>query len=195
MKRFTALIFALLMIVSLFSACSDKTTESTTTKINETTAETATTQANATQTEPKTTAASATTAATATTTAAAKSEIPDAVPSDLKDVAALNKFATDLYIKYVKVNIFTAPASLFSDAEREDTRKALALVIDAETKAIALYDKNEAFYFLRGKAYEQSYYDTKDASLKEKGLADLQKALDMGLTMAQPNFDALTAAK
>lgn len=186
MKRFTALLFALLMIVSLFSACTDENTESTTTKINETTAETATTQANAIQTQAKTDAA---------TTSATQSDLPDAVPADLKDVAALNSFATNLYIKYVKPNIFTAPASLFSDAERDDARKALALVIDAETKAIAMYDKNEAFYFLRGKAYEQSYYDTKDASLKEKGLADLQKALDMGLTMAQPNFDALTAAK
>lgn len=186
MKRFTALLFALLMIVSLFSACTNEKTESTTTKANETTAETATTKANVTPTQTTTDTA---------TTSATPSDLPDAVPADLKDVAALNSFATNLYIKYVKPNIFTAPASLFSVAEKDDARKALALVIDAETKAIAMYDKNEAFYFLRGKAYEQSFYDTKDTTFKEKGLVDLQKALDMGLAMAKTNFDALTAAK
>jgi hypothetical protein len=186
MKKYTALIFALAMILSLFSACTGNDSDPTTTMANETTAIAATTQADATQTEAGTTVA---------TTSAAQSDLPDAVPAELTDVAALNSFATNLYIKYVKPNIFTAPASLFSDAEREDARKALSLVIDAETKAIAIYDKNESFYFLRGKAYEQSYYDTKDSSMKEKGLADLQKALDMGLAMAQSNYDALNAAQ
>lgn len=183
MKRFTALIFALVMIVSLFSACTGNTDDSTTTS---TTAVTTATQETATQTQAQTTDAA---------TSASQSDIPDAVPAELTDAPALNAFATDLFIKYVKPNIFNAPASLFSEAEKEDARKALALVIDAETKAIEIYDKNEAFYYLRGKAYEQSYYDTKDASFKEKGLEDLQKALDMGLAMAQTNYDALSQAQ
>jgi len=41
--------------------------------------------------------------------------------------------------------------------------------------------------------YEQSCNDIKESSRKEKGLADLQKALDMGLAMAQSNYDALKA--
>lgn len=181
MKRFAAMIIASVMILSLFSACTGNNADPTTTA-----AETTATQETATQTQEQT---------TDDATTASPSDIPDAVPAELTDAPALNSFATNLFIKYVKPNIFNAPASLFSEEEKENARKALVLVIDAQTKAIELYDNNEAFYYLRGKAYEQSYYDTKDVSYKEKGLADLQKALDMGLAMAQTNYDALSQAE
>lgn len=117
------------------------------------------------------------------------SDIPDALPPELTDVAALNEFATTLWMSYVKPDIFEA--NRFSDVEKANARKALKLIIAAEDKAIALYDKNEHLYYRRGAAYAQCYYDTKDATYKEKALADLKKAADMGLAMAQTEYDTV----
>lgn len=117
--------------------------------------------------------------------------IPDALPADLTDAAALNEFATKLFLEHVKANIFIAP--VFSDEEEDNARKALPLIIEAATKAIGLYDQNADFYFLRGKAYAYTYYDTKDAALKENGLADLQKAMDIGQSMAKAEYDQLAS--
>lgn len=117
--------------------------------------------------------------------------IPDELPPELTDVAALNEYATTLWMNYVKADIFEADR--FSDAEKASARKALKLIIAAEDKAIALYDKNEHLYYRRGAAYAQCYYDTKDATYKEKALADLKKAADMGLAMAQTEYDTVTS--
>lgn len=122
---------------------------------------------------------------------AEKGAIPDALPPELTTVAALNEFATELFLEYVKANIFIAP--VFSEEDLTNARKALPLIIEATTKAIALDDGIAEFYYLRGKSYAYTYYDTKDADMKEKGLADLRKALDMGLSedMVKPEYDQL----
>lgn len=117
-------------------------------------------------------------------------DIPDELPPELTDVAALNGYATTLWMNYIKPNIFTA--NIFSDVEKANARKALQLIIAAEDKAISLYDKNEHLYYLRGTAYAQCYYDTNDATYKEKALADLKKAADMGLAMAQAEYNKLS---
>ncbi|MEL7609126.1 MAG: hypothetical protein AAGU74_06435 [Bacillota bacterium] len=121
--------------------------------------------------------------------AEADPDIPDELPPELKDVPSLNEYATTLWMDYVKPDIFES--DWFSDAEKANARKALKLIIAAEDKAIALYDKNEHLYYLRGAAYAQCYYDTKDAVYKEKALADLKKAADMGLTLAQTEYDTV----
>jgi len=180
MKKTLAFLLAIAIIGALFAGCSDnKQTDETTTAAGTTAAET-------------TTAAGVTTAAGDTTTQA-EATLPDEVPAELTDVAQLNAYATDLYFDYVGVNKFTS--TLATEEEKALARKALKLIIEAETKAIALYDQNSSLYYLRGKAYAESYADTKDPDMKAKGLADFQKALDLGLTMAQANYDALNAAE
>lgn len=116
-------------------------------------------------------------------------DIPDELPTELKDVASLNEYATTLWMNYVKPDIFEA--NQFSEAEKANARKALKLIIAAEDKAIALYDKNEHLYYLRGAAYAQCYYDTNDVIYKEKALADLKKAADMGLALAHTEYDTV----
>lgn len=121
----------------------------------------------------------------------ADSGIPDALPPELTDVAALNEYAVTLWLDYVNPDIFEP--NLFSDAEKAYARKALKLIIAAEDKAIALYDKNEHLYYLRGIAYAQCYYDTKNTDCMEKALADLKKAADMGLALAQIEYDTMAS--
>ncbi len=113
--------------------------------------------------------------------------LPDALPADLNDAASLNEYASTLYLDYVKPNIFKAP--VFSDEEKEAARQALQLIIAAEDKAITLEPNNEHFYYVRGAAYAQCYYDTKNAGDKEKAMADLKKASDMGLAMATDEYN------
>lgn len=122
----------------------------------------------------------------------ANADLPDELPTNLTDVALLNEYATSLYMKYVSADVFTSQT--FTDAEREDARKALKLVIAAMDKAIGLYDKNESLYYLRGKAYAQCYYDAGKQPDKDNGLADLKKAVDMGLSMAQAEYDKLAGS-
>lgn len=119
--------------------------------------------------------------------------IPDALSTELTTAAALNEFATKLFLEHVKANIFIAP--VFSEEELTNARKALPLIIEATTKAIALDDGMAEFYYLRGKAYAYTYYDAKNAAMKEKGLAGLQKAMDMGLSEAtvKPEYDQLAS--
>jgi len=119
--------------------------------------------------------------------------IPDVLPAELTTAAALNEFATKLFLEHVKANIFIAP--VFSEEALTNARKALPLIIEATTKAIALDDGIAELYYLRGKAYAYTYYDTADAAIKEKGLADLQKAMDMGLSeaMVKPEYDQLAS--
>lgn len=181
MKKYLALFLTIALACTFLSGCSDsKKTDETTTAAAGTTAA-------------GTTAAVEETTAAGETTTQAEAALPDEVPADLTDVPLLNSYASNLYIDYVKPNIFTS--QVFSEEEKANARKALKLIIEAETKAIALYDKNPSIYYLRGKAYAESYADTKDPAMKAKGLADFQKALDLGLTMAQGNYDALSAAE
>ncbi len=112
------------------------------------------------------------------------------LPADLTTVDDFNKFATDLMIEKVPANIFVAP--VFSDEEQEVARKALVLIIAAYDEAIKLYDQNEHIFYNRGRAYKQVYLDTEDPAYKEKALADFNKALEMGLGMAQTEIDSLS---
>lgn len=101
--------------------------------------------------------------------------IPDALPENLTDAPSLNAFAVDLYLKNVPPNVFAAP--VFSEEDKAKARKALPLVVAAYDKAIGLYDGNESFYFGRAQALNAMFTDTKDAALKERALADLERAL------------------
>lgn len=101
--------------------------------------------------------------------------IPDTLPADLATAPALNEFAVKLYMKNVPPNVFAAP--VFSEEDKAKARKALPLVVEAYDKAIGLYDRNESFYYGRAQALGTMFVDTKDASLKERALADLEKAL------------------
>jgi hypothetical protein len=65
------------------------------------------------------------------------------------------------------------------------------LIIAAYDEAIKLYDQNEHIFYNRGRAYKQVYLDTDDPAYKDKALADFEKALDMGLDMAQNEIDSL----
>ena len=111
------------------------------------------------------------------------------MPDDLTSAHDFNKFATDLMIEKVPASIFSAP--VFSEEEKEEARKALVLIIEAYDRAIEIYDQNEHIFFNRGRAYKLVYLDTEDPSYKEKALADLNKALEMGLSMAQNEIDTL----
>ena len=130
------------------------------------------------------------TAAGNTPSAESDPGLPDTLPPELVDVAALNQYAVNLWMEYIKPNIFEA--SLFSDEEKDSARKALKLIIAAEDKAIGLYDGNESLYYLRGTAYAQCYYDTKDTAYKDMAMADLKKAADMGLAAAQAEYDKVS---
>ncbi|MCL4808111.1 MAG: hypothetical protein KJ062_10020 [Thermoanaerobaculia bacterium] len=107
--------------------------------------------------------------------APAADAIPDALPADLTTAPALNEFAVNLYMKNVPPNVFSAPT--FSEEEKAKARKALPLVVEAYDKAIGLYDKNEGFFYGRAQALVTMLADTNDASLKERALTDLDKAL------------------
>jgi len=111
------------------------------------------------------------------------------MPADLTTFHDFNKFATDLMIEKVKPGIFNSP--VFSDDEKEEARKALVLIIAAYDEAIKLNDQNEHVFYNRGRAYAQVYFDTDDPSYKDKALADFEKALGLGLDMAQKEIDNL----
>lgn len=119
----------------------------------------------------------------------AVANMPDGLPAELTTFADLNQFATKLYLTYVKANIFQAP--VFSEEEKDDARKAIELILAATDKAISLDGGEANLYYLRGNTYAQRYYDAKNAEDKEKALADLQKAVDMGLAAAQSAYDML----
>lgn len=114
-------------------------------------------------------------AAPAEAPAPAADAIPDTLPANLTTAPDLNAFAVNLYMKNVPPNVFAAP--MFSEEEKAKARKALPLVVEAYGKAIGLYDRNESFYYGRAQALNTMFTDTKDASLKERALADLDKAL------------------
>ena len=107
--------------------------------------------------------------------APAADALPEALPADLTTAPALNGFAVDLMLKNVPPNVFTAPS--FTEEEKAKARKALKLAVEAYDKAIGLYDKNESFYYGRAQALHTQFVDTKDAALKERALADLDRAL------------------
>ena len=107
--------------------------------------------------------------------APAADALPEALPADLTTAPALNGFAVDLMLKNVPPNVFSS--STVTEEERAKARKALKLAVEAYDKAIGLYDKNESFYYGRAQALHTQFVDTKDAALKERAVADLDKAL------------------
>lgn len=107
--------------------------------------------------------------------APAAEALPDTLPADLTTAPALNTYAVDLMLKNVPPNVFSSTTA--TEEEKAKARKALALAVDAYGKAIGLYDRNESFYYGRAQALHTQFTDTKDAALKEKALADLDKAL------------------
>ncbi len=129
--------------------------------------------------------------------------IPETIPDDIDNESALNAFASSLFKEHVKPNIFSAyilldqgwKLQVFSDHEKENARKAIKLIIEATSKSIALNDKNEHIHYLRGAAYAQCFYDSKDTNCKKNGLLDFEKAMAMGLTIAKSDYDMLNSAE
>lgn len=115
--------------------------------------------------------------------------LPNSLPADLKDATSMNKYAADLYFEYVGANIFVS--GIASEADKASARKALKLIIQAEDKAIELYDKNESQFYSRGVAYAQLYYDSGHWAYRLKALEDLERAMEMGLEAAKIEFDDL----
>lgn len=101
--------------------------------------------------------------------------LPETLPATLTTAPDLNTFAVDLMLKNVPPNVFSS--STVTEEERAKARKALKLAVEAFDKAIGLYDRNESFYYGRAQALHAQFTDTKDAALKEKALADLDRAL------------------
>jgi len=120
--------------------------------------------------------------------APAADALPDALPADLTTAPALNGFAVDLMLKNVPPNVFASTTA--TEEEKAKARKALKLAVEAYGKAIGLYDRNESFYYGRAQALHTQFVDTKDAALKEKALADLDKALAIN-----PNHSPAKALK
>lgn len=107
--------------------------------------------------------------------APAADALPETLPADLTTAPALNTYAVDLMLKNVPPNVFSS--TTVTEEEKAKARQALKLAVEAYDKAIGLYDRNESFYYGRAQALHTQFTDTKDAALKEKALADLDKAL------------------
>ncbi|MDX9735688.1 MAG: hypothetical protein RBU36_16280 [Thermoanaerobaculia bacterium] len=120
--------------------------------------------------------------------APAADALPETLPADLTTAPALNGFAVDLMLKNVPPNVFSSTTA--TEEEKAKARQALKLAVEAYDKAIGLYDKNESFFYGRAQALHTQFVDTKDAALKEKALADLDKALAIN-----PNHSPAKALK
>ncbi len=132
--------------------------------------------------------------------AAAPFELPSGLPGspvpDVPDPAFGGKTAygyiMDLKQAYLPADVFS-DAGKYTDADRNDARRALKLVVGMISDG---FDKNGVNMYeleIRAACYALAYEDSGDARYRELALNDYKKALSFGYTLARKGYDRLAA--
>jgi uncharacterized protein YdbL (DUF1318 family) len=118
--------------------------------------------------------------------------VPDALPDDLGG-KTLYGYLMDLKNNYMPAKVFQ-DAVKYTDENRENARRAAALIIDATTAKMEQTGAPDQYMlYLRAYASDLLFQASGDAALREAGLADYKQVVDLGGTYAQADYDRLAA--
>ncbi len=117
--------------------------------------------------------------------------VPDTLPADLGG-KTLYGYLMDLKNNYMPAKVFQ-DAVKYTDANREDARRAAALIIDATTAKMAQAGPDQYMLYLRAYAGDLLFQASGDAALREAGLLDYKQVVDLGGAYAQADYDRLAA--
>lgn len=117
--------------------------------------------------------------------------VPDALPADLGG-KTLYGYLMDLKNNYMPAKVFQ-DAVKYTEENREDARRAAALIIDATTAKLAQAGPDQYMLYLRAYASDLLFQASGDAALREAGLADYKQVVDLGGAYAQADYDKLAA--
>ncbi|MDD4709622.1 MAG: hypothetical protein PHD27_00015, partial [Eubacteriales bacterium] len=122
----------------------------------------------------------------------AESPVPDILPDDLGG-KTLYGYLMDLKTTYAPSKVFS-DAAKYSDADRENARRALHLIDDAATKKMEETGTPDQYnLYLRAYANDLLFQDSKDPVLKVQALEDYLKTVELGGAYAQADHDRLAA--
>lgn len=123
---------------------------------------------------------------------AAASPVPEKLPEDLGG-KTLYGYLTELKTTYAPLKVFS-DAVKYSDADRDNARRALRLIVDAATQKMDSAGAADQYnLYLRAYAYDLLFQDSKDPALREQALADYLKTVELGGGYAQADHDRLAA--
>lgn len=122
----------------------------------------------------------------------AESPVPDILPDDLGG-KTLYGYLMDLKTTYAPSKVFS-DAAKYSDADRENARRALHLIDDVATKKMEETGTPDQYnLYLRAYANDLLFQDSKDPVLKVQALEDYLKTVELGGAYAQADHDRLAA--
>lgn len=122
----------------------------------------------------------------------AQSPVPDALPEDLGG-KTLYGYLTGLKTDYLPAKVFSDPVK-YTDADRENARRAAGLVIDAATAKMEEAGKQDQYnLYLRAWSLDLLFQDSKSPEMREKALEDYKATVELGGGYAQADYDRLAA--
>ena len=122
----------------------------------------------------------------------AQSPVPDALPEDLGG-KTLYGYLTGLKKDYLPARVFSDPVK-YTDADRENARRAAGLIIDAATAKMEEAGKQDQYnLYLRAWSLDLLFQDSKDPALRGKALEDYKGTVELGGGYAQADYDRLAA--
>ncbi len=124
--------------------------------------------------------------------ALAQSAVPDALPADLGG-KTLYGYLVGLKDEFLPARVFQ-DATKYSDENRENAKRAAALIISATTaKMQETGTPDQYMLYLRAYANDLLFQASGDAALREAGLLDYQQVVTLGGSYAQADYDRLAA--
>ena len=122
----------------------------------------------------------------------AQSPVPDILPEDLGG-KTLYGYLTGLKKDYLPAKVFSDPVK-YTDADRENARRAAGLIVDAATAKMEEAGKQDQYnLYLRAWALDLLFQDSKNIALREKSLEDYKSTVELGGGYAQADYDRLAA--
>ncbi|NLI21088.1 MAG: peptidoglycan-binding protein [Clostridiales bacterium] len=116
------------------------------------------------------------------------SPVPDSMPADLGGKTEYG-YLVDLRQRYLPAQVFTDPKH--TDAERNDARRAVRLIVENLNRRMDLYGQNPYELEIRAACYAQAYADTGDVRFWRLAVNDGKQAMRKGYIPAKAGYDAL----
>ncbi len=116
------------------------------------------------------------------------SSVPDEIPLDLEG-KTIYGYLVELRKKYLPKDAFTNPK--YSDADKNNTRKAIRLMVNTISKGFEANGQNPYELEIRGACYAAAFEDTGNPIYRQLAINDYKQAMHLGYPLAKPDYDKL----
>ena len=116
------------------------------------------------------------------------SPVPESMPAELGGKTEYG-YLVDIRQRYLPARALSDPKR--TDAERNDARRAIRLLVESLNRRLDLYGQNPYELEIRAACYAETFADTGDVRFWRLAVNDEKQAMHKGYLLAKPGYDAL----